>query len=228
MIYVTSDIHAEYDLFRSLLDKIGFSLNDEMYVCGDMIEKGNDSIKLLRFIMNHKNIHCIIGNHEYDFLKCYWSLMEQNTDYDLVLDKLKAYFPHDGYLLDWDVVDYLESLPYYIEKEHFICVHAGIPTDRKTGEYDLKQTSVNQLVYDRLFKEPNRPLSTDKCIFFGHTPTRYISDEDEILTYDNTKYSNVNGVKKFAKVHLDLGTYLCGKLGCFCVDSCKIFYVAKS
>ena len=43
MIYVVSDIHAQYDLFRRLLDKIKFSDNDTLISCGDIIDKGKDS-----------------------------------------------------------------------------------------------------------------------------------------------------------------------------------------
>ena len=50
MIYVCSDIHGEYDLFVKLLQKINFSSNDIMVVCGDVIDKGQDSVKLLKLI----------------------------------------------------------------------------------------------------------------------------------------------------------------------------------
>ena len=42
MRYVISDIHGEYSLFVELMQKIGFSKNDELYICGDIIEKGDD------------------------------------------------------------------------------------------------------------------------------------------------------------------------------------------
>ena len=43
MIYVVSDIHARYDLFRRLLDRIKFSNSDTLISCGDIIDKGKDS-----------------------------------------------------------------------------------------------------------------------------------------------------------------------------------------
>lgn len=45
---------------------------------------------------------------------------------ELILNKLREYFPSDGNLLDLDTVDRIETLPYYIEKEDFICAHAGV------------------------------------------------------------------------------------------------------
>ena len=57
MTYFVSDIHGEYDLFMRLLKKIKFSEQDEMYVLGDIIDKGKYSVKLIKYIMQRPNIH---------------------------------------------------------------------------------------------------------------------------------------------------------------------------
>ena len=69
MRYCISDVHGEYELFATLLEKIKFSDNDEMYICGDIIDKGPSPLRLLKYVFSKPNIHTIIGNHEYDFLK---------------------------------------------------------------------------------------------------------------------------------------------------------------
>lgn len=227
MKYILSDIHGECNLFIKLLQKIKFSLKDEMIICGDIIDKGQDSVKLLKLIKSMPNIRCIIGNHEYAFLKHYWAIMQESPDdFDEVLKKLQDYFPYDGKLLDWDTVDWLESLPYYIEEETFICVHAGVQLDRDNRVVSLNKTTREQLVYDRNFKEPNVVPLTNKCIFFGHTPTSYISNESKILKYKWDTYST-NTIQDYYKIHLDLGVWLHGVMGCFCVDTCEEFYVDK-
>ena len=50
MTYFVSDIHGEYELFCSLLEKINFSDDDTLYICGDILEKGNSSLKVLELI----------------------------------------------------------------------------------------------------------------------------------------------------------------------------------
>ena len=80
MNYICSDIHGEYELFLKLLDKINFSDSDVLYICGDVVEKGPDSIKLLKYIFDRKNIKMIMGNHEYGFLKYYYTIMSQLDD----------------------------------------------------------------------------------------------------------------------------------------------------
>ncbi len=227
MIYVCSDIHAEYNLFIKLLNKINFSNEDVMYICGDVVDKGNDSVRLIQHVMNAPNIHTIIGNHEYDFLKYYWGLMRQtNENYDNVLKKLQEYFPFDGNLLDWETIDYIESLPYYIETDNFILVHSGLPIDKNNRVKILNDIKPEYLVYDRYFKEPNVMPITEKCILFGHTPTSYLCGKPKILRYK--KQGSVgNSIKDYLKIHLDVGTWLNKVMGCLCVDTLEEFYVDK-
>lgn len=205
MIYIVSDIQGEYKLFIKLLRKIDFSSGDEMIICGDVVDKGQDSDKLLKFIKSMPNFRFIFGNHEYAFLKHYWAIMQASpNDFDEVLKNLQDYFPYDGKLLDWDTVDWLESLPYYIEEKKFICVHAGVQLDEDNRVVPLCKTTREHLVYDRNFKEPNVVPLTNKCIFFGHTPTSYISNESRIIKY-KWDASSTNTIQDYYKIHLDLG-----------------------
>ena len=40
MTYVMSDIHGEYEKYLKMLDLIGFRDEDELYVLGDVIDRG--------------------------------------------------------------------------------------------------------------------------------------------------------------------------------------------
>lgn len=229
MTYCISDIHGEYELFMRLMEKINYSESDRLIVCGDFIDKGICSVRLMKTIFDLPNSYCILGNHEYNFLKFYRSRMHSAIlDFDAILHQLQQYFPKDGNLLDWDTVDYLSDLPYYIEEKDFICVHAGLPMDAKGGILPLEEASPEELVYDRNFKEPHVLPKDSKCVFFGHTPTTYVSGEPKIITY--TKPNSAAGSKRisdYCKIHLDTGTALTRVLGCFCTDTCQEFYVKK-
>lgn len=223
MTYIISDIHGYYDLFLKLLEKINFSKEDELICCGDLIDKGPNSIKLMRYVKEQSNIHCILGNHEYSVLKAYYSMLQNSiVDFDNVLQRLQAYFP-DG-KLDWDLVDWLETLPTYIERGDFICVHAGIPLGIDGKPIPFEKVAVEQFVYDRRFKDADVIPISDKTIFFGHTPTTYLINENKIITYKRNN-QNTNSIKDFYKVHLDVGVWLHGRIGCFCVETCQEFYV---
>ncbi len=227
MIYICSDIHAEYDLFIKLMKAINFSDHDIMYIGGDIIDKGNDSIRLMQFIMNSPNIHTIIGNHEYEFLKFYWALMKETSeDFDDVLKKLQKLFPYDGHLLDWATVDYIESLPYFINTEEFILVHSGLPIDTNNQIVFPKKLKPEYLLYDRQFKEPKILPKTDKCVFFGHTPTNYICNTSKILKYKKQGFVG-NNIKDYCKIHLDVGTWITGTMACICINTLEEFYISK-
>ena len=68
-VYVMSDLHGNYDGFMSILKQINFSEKDELYIDGDVVDRGHDGIKILQYMMMQPNIYPIIGNHEYALMK---------------------------------------------------------------------------------------------------------------------------------------------------------------
>ncbi len=226
MTYCASDIHGYYDLFQRLLDKIRFSDNDRMFILGDVVDKGPDSIKLLQLVFSMPNVTMIMGNHEYDFLQYAKALVNLTQDKDLVLENLRGRF-QDGSLLDWETIERLEKLPYFVEEPGWTGVHAGIPVvDGKL--VDPKTVSEEWLVNDRNLKDPSIIPRGCKCVLYGHTPVRYLTDEDRILFYP--RYKELAGsphIKDYCKIHLDLGTYIFGVMGCVRIEDCRTFYVQQ-
>ncbi len=227
MRYVFSDIHGKYELFCRLLEKIKLTSSDTLYICGDVIDKGERSLKTLRLVTELPNVKMILGNHEDMFLKYYRSLMAESEDFDLILEKLRGYFPTDGDLLDFELMDLLESLPYYVRERDFICVHAGLPTDDQGKLLPPESVSPQILLNDRRFKEPSFRHTSRECVFFGHTQTNGICGEDKILAYLRDNSKPPREVADFYKIHLDTGAWCGGVLGCFCVDTLRAFYTKE-
>lgn len=92
MDYAISDIHGHYGPFCRLMDKIKFGGDDRLFVLGDMIDKGPDSIRLAKLLFSMPNVYCIAGNHEYDFLKYYRAMMQKTEDYDRFLRRCASIF----------------------------------------------------------------------------------------------------------------------------------------
>ena len=229
MTYFVSDLHGEYELFKSLLEKIQFSSDDKMYVCGDILEKGNSSVRLAKYIFSFPNISCIMGNHERHFLKYYHTIMESSpSDYDKVLIALQNFFLEDEEDLDWETVDTLDSLPYYFEEKDFICVHSGLPLDENGYPVSLKEAKEEELIFGRRFGEPTIINRGDKCIFFGHTVTSNICGEAKIIAHKRKEDLPSDSIHSYHKVHLDTGSWQNGVLGCFCLENCECIYVKKS
>ena len=71
-LYVMSDIHGEYDMFLEILEKIKFdSEKDLLYILGDIFDRGPKPLEVLEYIVTHKNIELILGNHEQMFMNAY-------------------------------------------------------------------------------------------------------------------------------------------------------------
>lgn len=223
MTYFVSDIHGEYELFCSLLEKINFSDDDTLYICGDILEKGNSSLKVLELISKKKNIKCVLGNHDRNFLNFYHRIMEKSpTDFDIVLSCLREFFFDEEGTLTWDMVDYLDALPYYIETEDFICVHAGVPISKDGYLEKLDTVETEFLIFDRRFKDSDVIHKSEKCVFYGHT----VAENGKITAY---KRQNCVGadITDFYKIHLDTGAWQNGILGCICLENLECVYVKK-
>jgi len=233
MRYFISDIHGEYDLFLKLLDKIGFSDGDTMYILGDMTDKGEQSVRLVDFVRQTPNMTAILGNHEFAFVKYYHGLMrsfQSGDDADAVLDKLREYFPRrDGEKLSWDTVDYIESLPYYIESDGYVCVHAGVETDERGIILPMNKQLPEVMVYSRDFKEKYYELSPfNKTVLFGHTPCSYENGTGRFIKTVKTGILNPGVLTDYSKIRLDCGVYLTNVLGTLRMEDMREFYVEKT
>lgn len=230
MHYFVSDIHGEYELFLHLLDKIGFSCGDTMYILGDLIDKGERSVELIDFVRSEHGFVPVYGNHEYSFIKYYHGLMRSCTseaDAENVLLKLRKYF-QDGEKLSWNAVDYLESLPFYIEFDDFICVHAGVAVDGDGMILPLNGQLRETLVYDRNFKDEGFVLSeNNKTVLFGHTPCSYANGTGEFIKTPKAGIVSPEKFSDYSKIRLDCGVFITGKLGALRLEDMREFYVEK-
>ena len=65
MNYVISDPHGRYDLYKKMLERIGFSDGDTLYILGDFVDRSKGGLKILLDVSNRDNVIGIIGNHDY-------------------------------------------------------------------------------------------------------------------------------------------------------------------
>lgn len=56
MIYVTADLHGNREGFLNLIEKTGLNNADTMYVLGDVIDRGSDSMGLLLDMACRSNV----------------------------------------------------------------------------------------------------------------------------------------------------------------------------
>ena len=65
MTYAISDIHGCYDKYIAMLKKIDFKDSDLLYVVGDVVDRGEQPIRVLKDMCLRPNVFPIMGNHDY-------------------------------------------------------------------------------------------------------------------------------------------------------------------
>ena len=72
-VYAVGDIQGCYKPLRALLKKVKFNPEkDVLWCCGDMVNRGPDSLKVLRFLKSLGGACiCVLGNHDIQLLAYY-------------------------------------------------------------------------------------------------------------------------------------------------------------
>lgn len=82
--YVIGDIHGCYDEFMQMLDKIVLSDGDRLLLVGDYIDRGPDSLKMLRWLENcPANVTPVRGNHDDEFATYVAALHQVDEKWEL-------------------------------------------------------------------------------------------------------------------------------------------------
>lgn len=234
MQYVISDLHGDLDSFKSILEKIQFQNTDEMFVLGDVIDRGDESIKLLFELMSYGNIFPILGNHEFMFIQCVRKLPLESTIDDFVtyLDEedimnLSMWISNGGrstfeqYLaLEPErkeiILDYLDEFVSYdqisIGGSTYVLTHSGIMNF--DPHKDLEEYATSDFLFFR--PEQTTQFYADKTVIFGHTPTPSLNADESATIFKRPSWINIDCGCGFK----DQG----GRLACLRLNDMAEFY----
>lgn len=225
MTYVMSDIHGNYEKYKEALQLISFKDTDTLYVVGDVIDRGADSMKLLLDMMCRINVLPLVGNHEFmavDLLEVLHTLDDPSKLPEAVRSDFQIWRHNGGestmkdfLCLDKDdqeaVVEYLGEFEFYYEitvnGQDYVLSHAGI-NNFQEGK-DMEDYSPFELVSKRM--DYSKPCFADKFLISGHEPTRNIHGKDEIYRAHN-------------HIAIDCGAGWGGPLAVLCLETGKEFY----
>lgn len=232
MTYVMSDLHGRYKQYIRMLETIRFSDEDELYILGDVVDRGPEPVRILLDMSMRANVYPILGNHEYmaEYLlaKLSTEITDDNCDTHFTAEDISALA---GWLSDGGqttlegfrrlspderegILAYLTEFAPYEEltvgKNRFVLVHGGLADfdpDRPLWDYDDYALVTEHTDYTRRYY-PDRYLIT------GHVPTGLIDPGCGGRIY------RANG--HFA---IDCGNGGGGTLGCLRLDDLAEFYV---
>ena len=177
--FVISDIHGFAKTFKTLVyDKINLTPLDQLFLLGDYIDRGPDSVGVIDFILELRaanyQVFALRGNHEENFMDNYQNyhsgvyqkffLQTIATErFEKFLDDKQQFLPVYSH--------FFHSLPYYFELDAFYLVHAGFrfSHEQLLTDYDA------MLTIRRFSQNP-----TSKTIIHGHEITNLSIIQDRI------------------------------------------------
>ena len=181
--YAVGDIQGCYEEFKKGLKKIKFNKEkDYLWITGDLINRGPDSLKTLKKIYELRSrVHMVLGNHDLHFLARYYSERKKQKN-----DTLKEVLKHP------DCKKYAEFLikqPFFFSKKinlksgtkkKIIMVHAGLPHNLSFEDC----LRLNNLSQKFIQKNPKKNI---KKIFFHHRKTNFkiVSLQDKLSFFIN-------------------------------------------
>ena len=170
--YAIGDIQGCFDELMNLLHKIKFKTDrDQLWICGDLINRGPKSLESLEFLYSiRKNCFITLGNHDLHFLAVAEKVIEI-SDSDTFQEILENRNLH--IYLNW-----IKELPFYHigkikingKTRSYVMTHAGIPPhwtieDLKKYSLELYKTlqgpEALNLLKNMYGNEPNHP---SKCV----------------------------------------------------------------
>ena len=233
MQYIIADIHGCYTEFLELLEKIGFSDDDELFVLGDAMDRGPEPIKVIQDLMSRPNVTYILGNHDDMMLQSLRKLAVDVTEASLIDLSDDDFISYYHWLREGgntteeqfrqlfheerrDVLDFLECAPAYemIEDNDklYILVHAGIRNfdpEKEMDEYNPSDFLWERMDYTKQYFPSDRIF-----LVTGHTPTIMIREDKKPLVYQENGH-----------VALDCGCVFGGNLAAYCIETGDITYV---
>jgi bis(5'-nucleosyl)-tetraphosphatase (symmetrical) len=117
--FVIGDIHGCRQTLQRLLERIGWDpAADELWLVGDLVNRGPDSLEVLRWAVKQERLVAVLGNHDLHLLALADGLVDKSCEdsLDEVLDA-----PDGDCLLDW-----LRARPFLHLRDGVAMVHAGL------------------------------------------------------------------------------------------------------
>lgn len=118
--YAIGDLQGCYATLERLLDAINYDArNDRLWFTGDLVNRGDDSLRCLRFVRAcGERAVTVLGNHDFHLI-CVEAGIERLKKGDTMQDVLAA--PDRRELVDW-----LATRPLAFREDGFVLVHAGV------------------------------------------------------------------------------------------------------
>lgn len=189
--YVIGDIQGCFEAFQELLVAIAFNpAKDTLWLAGDLVNRGENSIGMLRWCMAHdESVIAILGNHDLHLLAVAEGFVPPSRN-DTLDEILNA--PDQGAVLDW-----LRRRPILHRQGKWLMVHAGLLPEWTP---ELAESLAHEL--EAALRGPNWRQFLKEM--YGNEPRRWdpsLSGQDRLRLVANvmtrTRYLHEDGGLEF-------------------------------
>lgn len=154
--YAIGDIQGCFNELQHLLEKIKFSpTTDELWFVGDLVNRGTQSLEVLRFIKSLPHKKVVLGNHDIHLLALAGGATHSHHTLHAILTA-----PDRDELIDWLRH---QSILHYDANHNIVMTHAGI---YPFWDFATAQTCAKQL--EQAIK--TLPLSKIYLELYGNQP----------------------------------------------------------
>ncbi|WP_264435804.1 symmetrical bis(5'-nucleosyl)-tetraphosphatase [Coxiella endosymbiont of Dermacentor marginatus] len=156
--YIIGDVQGCYYELRKLLSLVQFNpFQDRLGFVGDLVNRGPNSLEVLRFIKSLSSPLIVLGNHDLFLLMLGYDLISEGVYKHTLNDILRA--PDKMELLEW--LRYY-PLVHYEENNHALLVHAGFPPQWSIEENLQHAKEVSAALQGLYFKDFLKNLFGDR------------------------------------------------------------------
>lgn len=251
--YIISDIHGNTERFHKMLDKINIDFSeDRLYINGDIVDRGRNSIKLLFELINLKlkygeHVVLLKGNHEHFLERYIYGIIPQT--YTATFRALAgSVYASNGYggantikeVKELDDTDKMLLLKFIDDFEHYVELDSP-----KRGKMVIVHSGLH---YDHIVMNEDRSINVIKSIEEGlsanendflisgflqrEAPAWVTKDLDKIMVVGHVPTMFIEDVQmpiitmKHNVIMTDCGSgYPGGRLGCLRVEDERTYYV---
>ncbi len=176
--FVLGDLHGAWKAMKQCLEKASFDYSeDRLIFLGDVADGWPDVPACIEEFRKIRHLVFLMGNHDQWFLD--WLATGTKTIHWLRQGgnaTVRSYEDH-AYLKEEHLMFLENSLPYYLDTENRLFVHAGFTFDKPVESTEDPDHDYfwNREIYKKSFNQPVMPDLYPE-IYIGHTPTNSISN----------------------------------------------------
>lgn len=236
MIFI-GDLNGNDEAFTRLLWKIGYTKNDVLFLLGNLVEEGPDSLRTLRHVMElaaSNPVYTVLGNRDVickellrndrneELLKYVLSKksgliydMCQNSDITLKPDTNMFFVKQSLRVLYEREIAFVCAMPHIIETDRFVFAHAQVYPGNPENMIPSEVIRADAFL--------DKGFSFDKYVIVGHWP---------VMQYDRTRRDAnplINRQRRIVCMNGGISQKRDGQLNALIlhdgnIDNCEIVY----